>query len=137
VWNNEFSLGVFYFVALRKRNPWLELVEKVLFRVAFGGFILLEFVVYILFLMALSWLVSAIFKVAPEDNAFFLGSLIVLILIGPFAIGAFSYLIFQRLTGAQYELAEAERWLAERHKGNDRRTKRRKILKRWRRGFQP
>ena len=87
-----------YSVADRKRNPWFALARTVLFRVAFAGFIVLEFVVFVLFLFAISWVISAVSKVAPEDNAFFLGSLTVLILIVPFAVGASSYLIFQRHT---------------------------------------
>ncbi len=118
-------------MAHRKRNPWFALAEKVLFRVAFAGFIVVEFVVFVLLLVALSWVISAISNVAPEDNSVFLGSLIALILIGPFAVGASSYLIFQRLTRAEYLAAESERWLAERKKGSNGRTKSLKIIKRW------
>ncbi len=114
----------------RKRNRWLALLKNALFRVAFGGFIVLELVLFALLLLGVSWAISASFKVAPEENAFFLGSLIVLTLIGPFAIGAFSYLIFQRLTRTQYVLTESERWLAERHEADPRQIKLRNRLRR-------
>ena len=120
-----------YRMANRKRNPWFALVRKVLFRVAFAGFIVLEFAVFMLFLLAISWAIPAISKVAPEDNSFFLGSLLALILIGPFAVGASSYLIFQRLTRAEYVAAESERWLAERQRLDARRIKRRNRFRRW------
>ena len=108
----------------RKRNPWLALVEKVLFRVAFAGFILLEFVIFVLFLWGIS-------KILPEDNNFFLGVFIVSVLISPFAVGAASYLVFQRLTRAQCVLAESERWLAERWEDDVSRIRQRRRLRRW------
>jgi hypothetical protein len=111
-------------MADRKQNPWLALVENVLFRVAFAGFILLEFVVFVLFLWGIS-------KILPGDNDFVLGVLIGSVLISPFAIGAASYLVFQRLTRAQYVLAESERWRAERREADVSRIRRRRRLKRW------
>jgi len=111
-------------VAERKRNPWFVLIEKMLFRVAFAGFMVVEFAVFVLLLWALS-------KIIPEPNYFLLGTLIVLILSGPFLIGACSYLVFQRMTQVEYVLSESERWLAERHETDPRRIERRKRLRRW------
>ena len=48
-----------------------------------------------------------------------------------FAIGGGGYLVFQRMTRVEYILTESERWLAERHAADPRRSKRRKRLRRW------
>jgi hypothetical protein len=111
-------------VANPKRNFWLALFKNVLFRLAFGGFILLELALFVLLLIGIS-------KLLPEDNNFVLGVLITSVLISPFGIGALSYLIFQRLTRRQYVLAQSQSWLAERHQANRAWMKRRKILKKW------
>jgi len=110
-------------VADRKRNPWIALLWKVLFRIAFGGYIILQFVVFVLLLWVLS-------KVFPEPNAFVAGVLVVLILASPFAIGATSYLVFKRMTHAEYVLAESERWLTERHRYDTRQIERRNRVRR-------
>ena len=113
-------LSCLYFVADRL----LALIKKVVFRAAFAGFIVVEFVAFVLLL----WAVSGII---PDPNYFLLGILIALILSGPFLIGACSYLVFKQMTRVEYILTESERWLAERHDRNPRRIKRRKLLRRW------
>lgn len=102
----------------------LTLFKKVVFRAAFGGFIVVEFVLFVLLLWAVS-------EIIPNPNYFLLGILIALILSGPFLIGACSYLVFQRMTRVEYVLSESERWLAERHEADARRIKRRNVLHRW------
>ena len=111
-------------VADRPHNHWLALVENVVFRVAFGGFILLEFMVFVLLVWGISHLL-------PEDNEFITGALILSVVISPFAIGSASYLVFQRLTRTQYVLAESERWLKERQQTDSRQLQRRRAIKRW------
>lgn len=115
--------GCLYLVA-DKRHPWVVLAWKVAFRVAFGGFILVQFVVFVLLLWAGS-------RVLPEDNDFVTGTVLVLVLISPFAIGASSHFAFQRFTRVEYVLSESERWLAERRKRDAQQIRRRNRLRRW------
>jgi len=117
-------LRCLYLVADRKRNPWFVLIEKMLFRVAFAGFMVVEFTVFVLLLWAAS-------EIVPDPNYFLLGILIVLVLSGPFLIGACSYLVFQRMTRVEYLRAESERWLAERRHPDPRLLERRKTIKKW------
>lgn len=107
-----------------KPNPLFTLIKKVLFRVAFGGFILLQ-------LLLLALLIAGTSSLFGPDNFFVQGILAILLFSGLFAIGAGSYLVFERMTRVEYILTESERWLAERHDGDPRRTKRRKQLRRW------
>ena len=111
-------------MADRKRNPWLVPIRKVLFRLAFAVFILFQFVVFVMLLWALS-------RILPEDNDFITGTVIVLVLISPFAIGATSYVVFQRMTRVEYILAESERWLAERRETRMAPHKWRRVLRHW------
>jgi hypothetical protein len=111
-------------VANQKATPFLRLLKQVLFRVAFGGFIIVQLVV----LWFLLWVAS---EIVPDPNYFLQGALLVLFFAGPFLIGAFSYLVFQRLTRVEYVLSESERWLAERHGVDPRRIKWRTRLRRW------
>ena len=111
-------------MADRRRNPWFALIKKVLFRVGFAGFIVVEFAVFVLLL----WVVS---EIVPDPNDFPLGLLIVLVLLGPFLIGACSYMIFRRMTRLEYVQSESEKWLAERGHPNPRLLKRRKTIKKW------
>ena len=100
-----------------------KLVWKIVFRLAFGGFIVIEFVVWILLFLGFSNLFSG-------DSFVVEGILVSLFFLGLFAIGALSYFIFQRMTHAQYVLSESEKCRLRR--GEDyRRIKRRKILYRW------
>lgn len=99
------------------------LASKVLFRIAFAGLIFLQFVLLVLFLWGIS-------KIVPEDYGLFSGILITLVLMSPFAIGANSYFLFQRITRVQYILSESEKWLTRRRECRQR-TKHRKILRRW------
>jgi hypothetical protein len=107
-----------------KRNPWVVLLWKILFRVAFGGLILLQFVLLVLLLWALS-------LILPEDNRIVTGTFIVLTLISPFAIGAASHFAFQRFTRVEYILAESERWLADRSTKDVDQIRRCNRLRRW------
>ena len=59
-----------------------------------------------------------------------MGIVLVLVSAGPFLIGAFSYLVFRRITREQYLRDEADRWLAVRD-ANPSRTKRLKRQRRW------
>lgn len=111
-------------MADQRRSPWFLLVEKVLLRVAFAGFIIVEFALFVLLL----WVLSKIF---PDPNYFLLGILILLILSGPFLIGACSYLIFQRITRVEYVLDESERWLGERRKRTANQVRSLNRLRRW------
>jgi len=111
-------------VADRKQNPWFVLIRRVLFRVAFAIFILIEVVVWMLLLWGISSLI-------PEDNFVVGGILVALFFKGLFPIGAVSYLLFQRMTHVLSVLSESERWLAERQDADPRRIKRRKLLRRW------
>jgi hypothetical protein len=111
-------------VAEQKPNPLLRLLNQALFRIAFGGFIVVQCVLFALLLWAVS-------EIVPEPNYFLLGILLVLVFAGPFLIGAFSYLVFRRITREEYLRAEADRWLAERHDANPSRIERLKRLRRW------
>jgi len=107
----------------QKPNPLFRLIKKVLFRVAFGGFIILQVVSLALLLAAISSLFS--------DNFLIQGILGVLAFAALFPIGAGNYLVFRRTTREDYLQAESEKWLAERRHPNPPHLKRRKRLKRW------
>lgn len=111
-------------MAEQNPNPLFTLIKKVLFRVAFGGFIVLQ-------LLLLALLIAVTSSLFRSENFIVQGILAILLFSGPFAIGAGSYLVFQRMTRAEYILAESERWLAERHAADSGRSKRRKRLRRW------
>jgi hypothetical protein len=99
-------------------------MKKVLFRVAFGGFIVLQVVVLALLLVAISSLFGS-------DNFLIQGVLGVLALAVLFPIGAGSYLVFQRMTREDYLRAESEKWLEERRHPNKGQLTRRRALNRW------
>ena len=105
-------------------RKFLTLCGKVLFRVAFAGFIVLQLVVFVLLLWGISHFL-------PEDNDFVTAVGFVLILTSPFLVGAGNYLIFQRMTRLQYVLAESERWLAARGKLDASDIRRRYRVRRW------
>jgi hypothetical protein len=111
-------------VPQRTRNPWLVLIEDVLFRVAFVTLILAQFIVFALLVIGIAFLL-------PRDSVLTQKILLGLFFAGPFLIGASSYLIFQRLTPVGYVLSESKKWLAERHHSNPRRIKTVKAIKRW------
>jgi hypothetical protein len=111
-------------VAGQKPNPLFTLMKRVLFRVAFGGFIILQ-------LLLLALLIAGTSSLFAPDNLFIQGILAILPFSGLFAIGAGSYLVFQRMTRVEYILTESERWLAERHDADPRRSARRKWIRRW------
>jgi hypothetical protein len=71
---------------------------------------------------------SAVF---PSDKRNVQGTLLGLVFVALFLIGAGSYLVFQRMTREEYLRTEAERWSAERRHPNPRQLKRRKTIKRW------
>ena len=105
-------------------KPWFALIREVLFRIAFGVFIIVEVIVWLLFLLG----VSVLF---PKDNFLIEGVIVIFIFLGLFPIGAISYFIFQHATRAEYVMAESGRWLAERRATGNSWIRRRKILKRW------
>lgn len=111
-------------MAEQRPNPLFTLIKKVLFRVGFGGFILLQ-------LLLLALLIAGTSSFLAPDHFFVQGILGILFFSGLFAIGAGSYLVFQRMTRMEYILTESERWLSERHDADPRRSKRRKWLRRW------
>ena len=102
----------------------LALIKEVLFRFAFGVCILIQLVLWALLLAGM----SALF---PSDSSFVIGLLILLLLLGPFAIGAANYFIYHRIVREEYTCTEAEKWLAQRRAGENSWVKRRKFLKRW------
>jgi hypothetical protein len=115
-------------VSIFVRRKLLTLAGKIVFRIVFAAFIVLESIVLILLLWLLLWGIS---HFLPEDNAFVIAIGFVLILISPFLVGASSYLIFQRMTRVQYVHAESERWLAERSKLDAHPIRRRNRFCRW------
>jgi hypothetical protein len=111
-------------VAERRRNPRFVLIRKVLFRVAFAGFILLQIVL-------LGLIAAGISTLFPSDKYFVQGVRLYLALAALLLIGASSYLEFRRMTRAEYVSAESEKWLAERRHPGPRLLKRRKTIKKW------
>ena len=97
---------------------------KIVFRLAFMGLILVQFVAVILLLWGLSEVISG-------DNYFEAGILAALLLLSPFLIGANSYFLFQRFTRVQYVLAESGRWLAERRKFGVHQIRTRNRIRHW------
>src|ERR1700730_2669935 len=97
---------------------------KILFRVAFGGFI-------VQLVVSVALLLAAISSLFDSDNFLIQGILGVLAFAALFPIGAGSYLLFRRMTREDYLRAESEKWLAERRHPNQGQLKRRKTLKRW------
>jgi len=112
--------GCLYYVLGKLKT----LAGKIVFRIAFAGLILVQFVVVVLLLWGLSEIFSG-------DNYFEVGILAVLLLLSPFLIGANSYFLFQRFTRVQYVLAESERWLGERRKFDVQQIGRRNRIRRW------
>ena len=117
-------LRCLYLVAERRRNPRFVLIRKVLFRVAFAGFILLQIVL-------LGLIAAGISTLFPSDKYFVQGDRLYLALAALLLIGAGSYLEFRRMRRAEYVSAESEKWLAERRHPGPRLLKRRKTIKKW------
>jgi len=118
------SARCLYNVADREWNPLLVFIWKVLFRISFGGFIVLQFIASALLLWGLS-------QIFPDDNSIAIGATAVLLLVSPFVIGAFSYFVFQRFTHVEYVLDESQRWLAERRERDARQIYLRNRVRRW------
>ena len=98
-------------MADRKPNRWIVLTEKIVFRIAFG--------LYIVAAMALTGAaVGVVGVIVPDDWSFLQGILIVLFCLTPFLNGAASYLVYRRFTRVEYVRAESGRWLAERSERN-------------------
>jgi len=81
--------------------------------------------------LLLALLIAGTSSLFGPGNFVVQGILGILFFSGSFAIGAGSYLVFQRMTRVEYILTESEKWLAERHDADPRCTKRRKRLRRW------
>ncbi len=96
------------------------------FGIIFGGFIVLEVLLWGLLLAG----ASALFVSTPHSR-FVEDILLALFVAGLAAIGAASYFVFRRMTRAEYVASESERWLAQRRKVDDRWIKRRRVLTRW------
>lgn len=107
----------------RKRNPWLILCEKLLFRFAFA--------VCTLFAVVLWSLALAGASIPFSRDSHILVVFFILLFAGLLAIGTLSYFVFQNLTRADYVLSESERWLAHLREGNSPRIRRRKAITRW------
>ena len=102
----------------------LAVIKDVVFRVAFGIAILVQFVLWILL-----W--GGIGTLLKSDNFFVSGLLVTLALLGPFLVGAANYFIYYRAVREEYIPREAEKWLVEQRIPGDRGKKRRRVLKRW------
>lgn len=101
----------------------LALLKDVVFRVAFGIAMLVQFVLWVLL-----W--GGIGSLLKSDSSFILGPLITLILLGPFLVGAANYFIYYRVVREEYIPRQAEKWLAERRTTSDREKKRWNLIKR-------
>jgi hypothetical protein len=121
-----FSLGLVSLVCgiEQKPSPLFTLIKKVLFRVAFGGFIVLQVV-------SLALLLAATSSLFDSDNFLIQGSLGGLAFAALFLIGAGSYFVFRRITREDQLRSESEKWLAEHRHPNQLQLKRRRALKRW------
>jgi len=101
----------------------LFLIKDIVFRIAFGVAILIQLLLWVIL-----W--GGIATLLGSDNAFALGSLIGLALLGPFLVGAANYFIYCRIVREEYIPRQAEKWLAERRTPVGRGRKRRSPIKR-------
>jgi len=95
-----------------------------LFRAAFGILILIQLILWGLFLGAIAHFV-------PEENYSIGGALLVILFIGIPVIGGCNHFLFQRFTRTQYLLAESQRWLTERQNRSARQIRLRNRVRRW------